>query len=113
MVLTSSSLSLPIPSVSWCIHLAPVLYSSFTSRIQVATMVVQFDVDNVDNKGKDFQQFRFLFALSILHRKQMNIFAHFVFSFKSFQALGGPTQQIFDIIFDIRSNKNNFVSNLI
>ena len=59
MVLASSSLSLPVPGISWCIHLAPVLYSNFTLGVQVATIVVQF-VDNnfnVDNKGKDYQQF--------------------------------------------------------
>ena len=59
MVLASPSLSLPVPGISWCIHLAPILYSSFTFGVQVALIVVQF-VDNnfnVDNKGKDYQQF--------------------------------------------------------
>ena len=45
IVLDSSSLPLPIPSVPLCIHSAPVLYSSFTSSVSVATMVVHFDVE--------------------------------------------------------------------
>ena len=54
MVLASSSLSLPVPGVSWCIYSAPVLYFSFTSSVQVATIVVQFDDDNfdIDIKGR-------------------------------------------------------------
>ena len=69
----------------------------------MATIFVHFDVANKDN---DF-----------------DISAHSVFSFKPFQALGAPTQRIFDIIFrifdifdiifDIGSNKNNSVPTLI
>ena len=57
----------------------------------------QFDVDN---KGKDYQQFRFLYTLSTLHRKRKDISAHSVFSFKSFQALDYAPRRIFDIIFN-------------
>ena len=51
----------------------------------MATIVIQFDDGNfdVDNKGKYYQQFRFLFELSTIHRKQTNISVHsHVVSFK-------------------------------
>ena len=71
MVLASSSLSLPVPGISWCIYLAPVLYSSFTLSVQMATIVVQLDDDNfnIDIKGKEYQQLWFLFELTTIHRK--------------------------------------------
>ena len=59
IVLAFLSLSLPVTGISWYIHSTPVLYSSSTFGVQVATIVVRF-VDNnfnVDNKGKDYQQF--------------------------------------------------------
>ena len=61
--------------------------------------------------------------MSTLHRKRKDISAHSIFSFKPLQALGGPTRRIFDIIFrifdifditfEIGSNKNDSVPTLI
>ena len=85
MVIASPSLSLPVPRISRCIHSVPVIYSCFTFGVHVAKIVVQF-VDNnctVDIKGKDYQHFQFLFELTTIHRKRMNISLHsHVFSFK-------------------------------
>ena len=73
-------------------------------------MVVHFDVDN---KGNEYQQFRFVlfFELTSLIRKQKNPSINSVFSYKSLQALGGGTQQIFkrifDMVFDIRTNNSD------
>ena len=76
----------------------------------MTTLVAHFQVDN---KRKDYQPFQFLFALSTRHRKRKNILASSVFSFKTFQALGGGTRRIYKIILVIRSNNNNFDPNLI
>ena len=86
IVITSSFLLLPIPSVSLCIHSYPVLYSSFTSSILMATIVFHFDVVCT---GKDYQQIRFLSGLSTLHRTRKDISVHSIFFFKSSQVLGG------------------------
>ena len=45
IVLVSSSLPIPIPSISLCIHSAPVMCSFFTSSVYGTTMVVHFNVD--------------------------------------------------------------------
>ena len=81
-----SSSSLPIQGISRCVHSAPVLYFSFIFGVQVTKIVFQFIENNftVDNKGKDYQQFRFLFELTAIHRKRTNISLHsHVFSFKT------------------------------
>ena len=107
--LASSSLHLYIPSDFLSIHSAPVLCSSFNSIIHTVTMIVHFDVDN---KGNKYQQFRFVlfFELTSLIRKQRNPSINSVFSYKSLQALGDGTQQIFkrifDMILDIQTNNS-------
>ena len=92
------------------IHLAPVPCSSFNSTIHTVTMVLYFDVDS---KGNEYQQFRFVFCfeLTSLITNQRNPFLRSVFSYKFLQALGGGTQRIFKWIFDtifyIRTNNSD------
>ena len=88
----------------------PVLSSGLTSSAHVTTIIAHC---HVDNKRKDYQPFQFLFALSTRQRKRKNITASSVFSFKTFQALGGATRRIFKVISVIRSTNNNFDPNLI
>ena len=80
--LVSSSLPLHIPSDFLSIHSAPVLCSSFNSTIPTVTMVVHFDIDN---KGNEYQQFRFVlfFELISLIRKRRNPSINSVFPYKS------------------------------
>ena len=94
--LASSSLPLHIPS--------PVICSTFNSTIHTVTMVVHFDVDN---KGNEYQQFRFVlfFELTSLIRKQRNSSINSVFSYKSLQALGGGTKRIFNMILILEPTK--------
>ena len=108
--LAPSSLPLHIPNDFLSFHSAPVLCSSFNSTIHTVTMVVHFDVDN---KGNEYQQFRFVlfFELTSLIRKQKNPSINSVFSYKSLQALRVGTRrilQIYDMIFDIRTNNMIF-----